>query len=103
MLTIDEHPTLALRAFQTEFARPLGELESPAWLTELFALDSDAPLQRDDDSRKLSRDLLRHGGYKPTGRGKPASEYLVRAAGDGALRSGVPAASAIGGRDVAVQ
>ena len=25
------------------------------------------------------RDLLRHGGYKPTGRGKPASEYLVRA------------------------
>jgi DNA/RNA-binding domain of Phe-tRNA-synthetase-like protein len=32
------------------------------------------------------RDLLRHGGYKPTGRGKPASEYLVRAAGEGALR-----------------
>ncbi|MEM9489004.1 MAG: phenylalanine--tRNA ligase beta subunit-related protein, partial [Myxococcota bacterium] len=28
-----------------------------------------------------------HGGYKPTGRGKPASEYLVRAAGDGGLRS----------------
>lgn len=26
------------------------------------------------------RDLLRHGGYKPAGRGKPASEYLVRAA-----------------------
>ncbi|MCA9693886.1 MAG: hypothetical protein KC636_30140, partial [Myxococcales bacterium] len=30
---------------------------------------------------------LRHGGYKPTGRGKPASEYLVRAAGEGALGS----------------
>ncbi len=29
------------------------------------------------------RKLLRHGGYKPTGRGKPASEYLVRAAGEG--------------------
>lgn len=25
------------------------------------------------------RKLLRHGGYKPTGRGKPASEYLVKA------------------------
>ena len=31
--------------------------------------------------------MLRHGGYKPTGRGKPASEYLVRAAGEGALGS----------------
>jgi DNA/RNA-binding domain of Phe-tRNA-synthetase-like protein len=31
------------------------------------------------------RDLLRHGGYKPTGRGKPSSEYLVRAASEGGL------------------
>jgi DNA/RNA-binding domain of Phe-tRNA-synthetase-like protein len=29
--------------------------------------------------------MLRQGGYKPTGRGKPASEYLVRAASEGAL------------------
>jgi DNA/RNA-binding domain of Phe-tRNA-synthetase-like protein len=29
--------------------------------------------------------MLRAGGYKPTGRGKPASEYLVRAATEGAL------------------
>lgn len=29
------------------------------------------------------RDLLRKGGYKPTGRGKPASEYLAQAAGRG--------------------
>jgi len=29
------------------------------------------------------RDLLRKGGYKPTGRGKPASEYLAQAAGLG--------------------
>lgn len=32
---------------------------------------------------KLVRDLLRHGRYKPTGRGKPASEYLVNAAKEG--------------------
>jgi DNA/RNA-binding domain of Phe-tRNA-synthetase-like protein len=31
--------------------------------------------------------MLREGGYKPTGRGKPASEYLVRAASEGALGS----------------
>jgi DNA/RNA-binding domain of Phe-tRNA-synthetase-like protein len=30
--------------------------------------------------RKAVRDVLRVGGYKPTGRGKPASEYLVGAA-----------------------
>ena len=32
---------------------------------------------------KLCRDILRNGRYKPTGRGKPASEYLLRAAGEG--------------------
>ncbi len=37
--------------------------------------------------RAAVRDLLRHGGYKPTGRGKPASEYLLRAVGDLALCS----------------
>ncbi|MEO0558800.1 MAG: phenylalanine--tRNA ligase beta subunit-related protein [Bacteroidota bacterium] len=31
------------------------------------------------------RDLFRHRGYKPTGRGKPASEYLVGAATSGRL------------------
>ena len=33
--------------------------------------------------RKGSRDMLRNGVYKPTGRGKPASEYLARAANEG--------------------
>ena len=32
--------------------------------------------------RKGSRDVLRNGKYKPAGRGKPASEYLLRAARD---------------------
>ena len=31
------------------------------------------------DSRKDVRNLLRHGGFKPTGRNKPASEYLIKA------------------------
>lgn len=33
--------------------------------------------------RAAARDMLRNGIYKPTGRGKPASEYLVRAAREG--------------------
>ena len=31
------------------------------------------------------RDLLRHGSYKPTGRAKPASEYLLRTAAEGSV------------------
>ena len=46
-----------------------------------------APVSRSEEIRGQVRDLLRHGGYKPTGRGKPASEYLVRAAGEGVLGS----------------
>jgi DNA/RNA-binding domain of Phe-tRNA-synthetase-like protein len=33
--------------------------------------------------RQASRDMLRNGSYKPTGRAKPASEYLLRAAMEG--------------------
>lgn len=33
--------------------------------------------------RSRVRDMLRHGRYKPTGRGKPASEFLLRAALEG--------------------
>jgi DNA/RNA-binding domain of Phe-tRNA-synthetase-like protein len=36
-----------------------------------------------DDVRVGIRDLLRGHGYKPAGRGKPASEFLVRAASTG--------------------
>lgn len=34
----------------------------------------------EDEWRRSVRDILRNGSYKPTGRGKPASEYLIRAA-----------------------
>jgi len=38
----------------------------------------------DTAERKAAvRDMLRHGVYKPTGRGKPASEYLLKAAVEG--------------------
>lgn len=33
-----------------------------------------------ENVKSAIRDLLRKGGYKPTGRGKPASEYLAQAA-----------------------
>lgn len=86
-IPLPEHPLLRVAAFTTRFPAPLGELDTPDELRRLLDLDADAPLRRDEEVRAAIRDLLRQGGYKPTGRGKPASEYLVRAAGDGALGS----------------
>ena len=85
-LTIEEHPSLLTRVFVTELKTPLGEIASPAWLTDLLRIDAPAPVQRSEELRAAVRDMLRHGGYKPTGRGKPASEYLVRTAEEGGIR-----------------
>jgi DNA/RNA-binding domain of Phe-tRNA-synthetase-like protein len=86
---VAEHPLLELGAFETRFSRieEGGSLSSPAWLQALLADEAEAPMARSEEVRQAVRELLRHGGYKPTGRGKPASEYLVRAAGEQALRS----------------
>ena len=86
----ETHPSLRVEAFTTAFPAPLGELPTPTELLRLLADDpSLAPqgLTRDEALRAAVRDMLRHGGYKPTGRGKPAAEYLVRAAAEGALSS----------------
>lgn len=37
----------------------------------------------DDRVKNAVRDLLRHGGFKPSGRSKPASEYLAAAYAEG--------------------
>src|SRR5262249_10993853 len=85
MLTVDPHPLLDLRAFATTFPRPLGESPSPPEVTALLAEGAAAPLHSDDAVRELVRSLLRHGGFKPTGRSKPASEYLLKAVREGLL------------------
>ena len=87
MLTVDPHPLLDLRAFVTAFPRPLGESPSPPEVMALLAEAAAAPLSNDDAVREAVRALLRHGGFKPTGRSKPASEYLLRAVGEGTLAS----------------
>ena len=87
MLTVDPHPLLDLRSFATTFPRPLAEMPAPPDVQQLLALDAAAPLHSDDAVREAVRQLLRHGGFKPTGRSKPASEYLIRAVGEGKLSS----------------
>jgi DNA/RNA-binding domain of Phe-tRNA-synthetase-like protein len=87
MLTLEPHPLLDLGAFVTRFPASLGQAVVPEWLTALLAPGATAPLASDDHVRAAVRDVLRKFGYKPTGRGKPASEYLIRAVGEGALAS----------------
>lgn len=84
-LAVTDHPLLDAQAFVTRFPAPLADAPGPQWLHALLKLDAPAPLASDDLVRAAVRDALRHGGFKPTGRSKPASEYLLRAAGDGSL------------------
>lgn len=86
-LTVDPHPLLDASVFATEFHAPLDESPSPDWLRALLRLDASAPLSSDDAVRAAIRALLRHGGFKPSGRSKPASEYLIRAVEQGELDS----------------
>src|SRR5262249_3090310 len=83
-LSVAPHPLLVLRAFVTEFPAPLGKLPRDTY-RDLLAPGARAPVHGSEEVRTAIRDLLRHGGYKPTGRGKPASEYLVRASAEGKL------------------
>jgi len=57
----------------------------PEFPTHLQALleERRKPLSDAEEAVRVSvRDMLRNGRYKPTGRSKPASEYLLRAAGE---------------------
>ncbi|HMB92252.1 MAG TPA: phenylalanine--tRNA ligase beta subunit-related protein, partial [Rhodothermales bacterium] len=51
-------------------------------LAALLAARREPLTDAEDALRGAARNMLRNGSYKPTGRGKPASEYLVRAAHD---------------------
>jgi DNA/RNA-binding domain of Phe-tRNA-synthetase-like protein len=84
-LTVDPHPLLDLHAFVAEFPRPLGESSSSPDLWALLSPDAAAPLRSDDAVREAVRTLLRKDGFKPTGRSKPASEYLLKAVREGLL------------------
>ncbi len=78
-MKIEPHLLLDAAVFRTAFPDRLGSLEDPEWLAALRR-GGTAPFTTDDRIRKAVRDLFRTAGYKPTGRGKPASEYLLKAA-----------------------
>jgi DNA/RNA-binding domain of Phe-tRNA-synthetase-like protein len=63
-------------------------------LAAALSTESSKLVSIDEATRKAVRDLLRHGGYKPTGRGKPSSEYLLGVAAEGTLPRINPAVDA---------
>ncbi|MEZ5963801.1 MAG: phenylalanine--tRNA ligase beta subunit-related protein [Planctomycetota bacterium] len=103
-LAVASHPLLCLHGLAAEFAVPLAQV--PALVSDPLAVPVPADVPAADDAvRARIRDLLRHGGFKPTGRSKPSSEYLLRALAEDqwpqvnaavdianlvSLRSGVP-------------
>ncbi len=79
MIRVDEHPLLEPKVFSSRFPKALADLPTPSTILAYYDLEAEAPLSPDEATKKSVRDCLRHGGYKPTGRGKPASEYLIKA------------------------
>jgi DNA/RNA-binding domain of Phe-tRNA-synthetase-like protein len=84
VISIDAHPSLAVEAFETRFPEPLGARPALPWIHELRGVEAPG-IARSESVRQAVRELLRAGGYKPTGRGKPSSEYLARTAEQGGL------------------
>lgn len=78
-IVVRPHPLLDAASFVIRLTGPLGDQATPSeisrWASE--------PVTRDPIVTTAVRDLLRHGGFKPAGRSKPASEYLAAAVGEG--------------------
>ena len=88
MIEFAAHPQLWPAAFTARFEAPLGCLSSNPRIQAALSmgavnhamelgidpLDSEAR----EAIQRATRSMLRLGGYKPSGRGKPSSEYLVR-------------------------
>lgn len=78
-ISLDSHPLLEISAFIIQAAEPTARLQTPVRTGALATREGRAPFSTSDEVRTAVRDLLRHGGFKPAGRSKPASEYLAAA------------------------
>lgn len=97
-LMVEAHPLLDLGAFVTVFPRTLGEIAASDAIAALARAGAAAPVATSDAVKTAVRDLLRHGGFKPSGRSKPAPEYLVGAMTEGrfpVINAGVDACNVV--------
>jgi len=74
-----QHPDLLLGVVESHFVRS-GPADPELNEQIDAALAAQPNSVRSETVKGAVRDLLRAGGYKPAGRGKPASEYLTQAA-----------------------
>lgn len=92
-LKVDQHSLLDLKAILIELDKPLGEIQTPDSVIESLSIEANSPFEvlsvdsRRDEVKSAIRDMMRQDGYKPTGRGKPASEYLIKAVSENRLGS----------------
>ena len=80
MIRQDAHPTLYPKAFICRFPKKIGAY-SDGELSDIryfFQTNIQSPLHTPDSQAQI-RDMLRHGGFSPSGRNKPAHEYLHKA------------------------
>ncbi|MCK6516264.1 hypothetical protein L6R46_14565 [Myxococcota bacterium] len=75
-IAVDPHPLLDLRTLRARFPQALSTLAGP---DPYVALQGALPAWGDAE-KELVRALLRVGGFKPSGRSKPCSEYMRAAA-----------------------
>jgi DNA/RNA-binding domain of Phe-tRNA-synthetase-like protein len=81
-LTVAPHPLLDLVVLHARWDRPLGEVPIPDWLDRLCTPEP-AFAEPVPGQTEAVRALLRHGGFRPSGRSKPCSEYIRAAAEQG--------------------
>ncbi len=82
-ITVAPHPLIDVGAFVCRLEHALSSTETPEEIRRLAVAGASAPLTPSDTVKTAVRDLLRHGGFKPAGRSKPASEYLTGALAEG--------------------
>jgi hypothetical protein len=96
-IQVAEHPSLLVQAFVSRFHGTLAECPPLTEAASLLGLQpggrADLPAP-DAALRGHIRDMLRHKDFKPTGRSKPASEYLARTSSEGGVRAINPAVDA---------
>jgi len=86
MQQVQVHPHDLLDAAFLGCVFPNGlSQQSSERLLGFLRQDAEAPLSPGEQAKKSIRDMLRWGGFKPAGRSKPASEYLLKAADGGFL------------------
>ena len=77
MVHVDEHPLLDAAVVALSWPTALGEAPPAPAVEALIDAPDPALPPLPDTARDAVRALLRHGGFKPSGRSKPCSEYIV--------------------------